>query len=125
MEPQDRDVDFSVFSRTLLTQALPVPFVLTLAILVLTASDRLMAGIIGATFVVLNNVLNFAIEKSVKAGRYPAFLLGPVRSILSIVFLPPLVWMGEGTFPRWIVAIPLIWALCFFFRGLRFFVPSA
>ena len=116
--------DFSVFSSQLLDRAMPPPVVMTVALVVATAERQALAAVVGGVFVATNVALNVTIAKLLAAGRHPRFLLGPGRSLVTALLLPPLVWAGGGASPAWLVTIPALFALPFFFRSAISVVPS-
>ncbi|HRI63352.1 MAG TPA: response regulator [Polyangium sp.] len=120
-------MDFAAGSSQLLDKAMPVPVTITTALVVFSAENRVVAGVIGACFFTLNIALNVTISKQLEKGRRPTFLLGPGRSALAMVALPPLVWSayGPGPLPSWIVAIPPLFALPFFYRTAASLIPTA
>ena len=124
--PSTRNTDFAAGSSQLLDKAMPFPVTITTALVVFSAENRLVAGIIGASFFLSNIALNVTIGKQLAAGRRPTFLLGPGRSALAMVALPPLVWSayGPGPLPSWIVAIPPLFALPFFYRTAVSLIPT-
>jgi len=119
--------DFAAGSSQLLDKAMPIPVTLTTVLAVYAADDRLIAGIVGMTFFVLNITLNVAIGKRLAAGKYPSFLLGPGRSLLAMALLPFLVWSAHAPASpnSWVVALPPLFALPFYYRSAVSLIPIA
>ena len=127
MRPVHSKSDFVVESSRLLDKAMPIPVTLTMAFAIYSAENRTLAGVFGASIFILNLALNLIIGHVLATGKRPSLLLGPARSFLAVVFLPPLVWSSyaPGSIPSWIVAFPALFALPFFFRSAISLIPSA
>ncbi len=94
---------------------------------VYSAHDRVLAGAVGAVYLVTNISVSIAIKKQLAAGKRPEFLFGPGRSLLSMTILPVLVWSahGSGAVPAWFVTIPSLFALPFCYRSMASLIPTS
>ncbi|MCX4244738.1 response regulator [Paraliomyxa miuraensis] len=111
--------DFNVFLSQLLDRVMPFSAGALVVLLIATAEDRSLAGLVGGAYFVLNAATAIVIHRKLARGPLLDVLRGPTRPLISLLLLPPLVWLAGPRFPGWIIALPTLLAFPFIsrFRG--------
>ncbi|MEM7157748.1 MAG: response regulator [Myxococcota bacterium] len=112
----DQSQDFKVFAWRTLDSVMPLVMIPAFVLVVLTADSWILPAVLSAGFFGANVSLSVVITAMLKQKRRPApFLVGSAHAVISLGFLPLLIWSGNPSYPIWIVALPTLFAIPFFY----------
>ncbi|MCA9711765.1 MAG: response regulator, partial [Myxococcales bacterium] len=103
--------DFNAFTSRLLDRLMPISVGILVVLIAITSHQRLLLAGLGALWIGTNVALSVLIRRKLDRGESPAMLVGPGRVVLTLLFIPGLIWLGNHDYPVWVLTIPPLMAL--------------
>lgn len=116
---------FQLLSSRLLDRVMPVPVIACCSAVSALGEHPWWGFAATALYMALNIGLNVIVEGRARRGAVPGFLLGPVRSLITCALAPVIVWCAGPSLPSWVVAVPGVSVMPFFYSGKLAMVPGA
>lgn len=124
-EPADEWASFQLLSSQLLDRVMPLPVIACCTTVSILGAHPVLGVGATALYMATNIGLNFVVDRRARSGKVPGLLLGPVRSLITCVLAPVIVWFAGPEVPSWVVAVPGISVMPFFYDGKLAMLPGA
>lgn len=125
IKPADEWASFQLLSSQLLDRVMPLPVIACCTTVSILGAHPVLGVSATVVYMATNIGLNFVVDSRARRGRVPGFLLGPVRSLITCVLAPVIVWFAGPELPSWVVAVPGISVMPFFYHGKLGLLPGA